>query len=205
MTKIKICGITNIDDALLSVRLGADMIGFNFYENSPRYIEPSEAASIIQRLNGSVEKVGIFVNETVGRLREIVELARLDAVQLHGDESPVYVGELAGVKVIKAFRIDKDFNLTQLERFDVDAVLVDAYSADEFGGTGKTCDWTTAKKIAEKFPNMFLSGGLSAENVAAAVKQVKPYAVDACSLLETEKGKKDASKLEEFIAAARWG
>jgi phosphoribosylanthranilate isomerase len=203
MTKVKICGITNVEDASLAAGYGADMLGFNFYKNSPRYVDPDSAAAIIDSLNGMVENIGVFVNENVGRVREIADSIGLYAVQLHGDESPEYVSHLNGMTVIKAFRLGKGFQDSYIEDFNVDAILVDAFCADEYGGTGKTCDWETARQINSKFSKMFLSGGLDHDNVADAIRRVRPFAVDACSLLESEKGKKDAVKLQKFIEAAK--
>jgi len=203
MTKVKICGITNLDDALLAARLGADMLGFNFYQNSPRFIDPQSAALIGKAVNSKVKKIGVFVNEDAARVREIAETAGLDAVQLHGDESPEYVTELAGITVIKAFRLGGGFYPALIDEFAVDSILVDAYCAGEFGGTGKICDWIAAKGIRSRSSKMFLSGGLSADNIVDAIRAVAPYAVDACSQLEAIKGKKDPAKLERFIALAK--
>ena len=203
MTKVKICGITNLEDARLAVRFGADMLGFNFYRKSPRYIEPDKAAEIVVALPSNILNVGVFVNENSESVVDIAARANLHAVQLHGDESPDYVQKLRDIDVIKAFRISDGFDEKQLDEFNVDSILIDAFSVNEYGGAGVTCDWHISKRIADRFPKMFLSGGLSADNVQQAIKSVRPYAVDACSLLESSKGKKDAARLEAFLKAAK--
>jgi phosphoribosylanthranilate isomerase len=206
MTKVKICGITNTEDALLSAKFGADALGFNFYERSARYISPEKAREIIEQLPANVLKVGVFVNESLEKILETVDAAKLDAVQLHGEETPQYVRALrekfAG-EIIKAFRVSDDFAPEDVLQFQADAVLLDAYSPKEHGGTGETFDWTIARRVREIFPRTYLAGGLSADNIKIAVENVKPFAVDACSLLEKEKGFKDLRKVEDFIFAVK--
>jgi len=206
MTKVKICGITNLEDALLSAKFGADALGFNFYEKSPRYISPEKAREIIVQLPGEVLKVGVFVNDSLDKIIEIAETAKLDAIQLHGEETPEFVREIkakTNLEIIKAFRVSPEFKPEDVLQYEVDAVLLDAYSPKEHGGTGETFDWEIAKKVQEIFPKMYLAGGLGVENVMEAVVNVKPFAIDACSLLEREKGFKDLQKVEEFILAVR--
>lgn len=203
MTQVKICGITNLEDALLSQRFGADILGFNFYEKSPRYIEPRKAREIIEQLSTKVEKVGVFVNEAQEKVSQTVELCGLDAIQLHGDELPEYIDILDGIKIIKAFRLSPGVNTTMFANYKADSILLDALSSTGYGGTGQTCDWDLASDVAKTFPKVFLSGGLGADNVAEAIRTVRPYAVDACSRLESAKGKKDFEKLEKFIIAAK--
>lgn len=207
MTKVKICGITNLEDALLSAKFGADALGFNFYEKSPRYISPEKAREIIEQLPENVLKVGVFVNENLKKIAETAEIARLDAVQLHGEETPEFVRELkekTNLEIIKAFRVSKDFVPEDVLKYtNADAILLDAYSPKEHGGTGETFDWEIAKKVQGIFPKMYLAGGLSAENVLKAVEKVKPYAVDSCSALEIEKGKKDKLKTIRFVEYAK--
>lgn len=202
MTKVKICGITNPEDALLSAKFGADALGFNFYEKSPRYISPGKAREIIDELPPEILKVGVFVNESLDKILEIAETAKLDAIQLHGDESAEFVRELkrkTNLEIIKAFRVSEDFRAEDVLKYDADAILLDAFSAKEYGGTGETFNWEIAGKVREIFPKMYLAGGLSAENVLEAVEKVKPFAVDSCSALENEKGKKDKLKTIRFI------
>lgn len=202
MTKVKICGITNPEDALWSAKFGADALGFNFYERSPRYIAPEKAREIIRQLPPEILKIGVFVNESLEKIREIAAMAKLDAVQLHGEETPEFVLEIkakTNLEIIKAFRVSPEFKPEDVLRYEVDAILLDAYSPQEHGGTGETFDWEIAKKVREIFPKMYLAGGLSYENVAGGIGEVKPFAVDACSCLEIEKGQKDKIKLINFI------
>jgi phosphoribosylanthranilate isomerase len=202
MTKVKICGITNLEDALLSAKFGADALGFNFYEKSPRYIAPENVREIIEHLPEKVLKVGVFVNESLDKIVEIAETAKLDALQLHGEETPEFARELkqkTNLEIIKAFRVSPDFAPEYVLKYETDAILLDAYSPKEHGGTGETFDWEIAKKVQEIFPKMYLAGGLSHENVNRAIGEVKPFAVDACSCLELKKGKKDKINLINFI------
>ena len=201
MTKVKICGITNLEDALLSARFGADALGFNFYPKSPRYISPDKAREIIEQLPKEVLKVGVFVNEDLDKIAEIARVAKLDAIQLHGEETPEFVCDIkakTNLEIIKAFRVSPKFKPEDVLQYEVDAVLLDAYSAKEHGGTGEIFDWEIAKKVQEIFPKMYLAGGLSHENIAQAILIVKPFAVDACSLLEKQKGRKDPIKTRVF-------
>ena len=206
MTKVKICGITNLEDALLSAKFGADALGFNFYKKSPRYISPEKARGIIEQLPAEVLKVGVFVNESLDKIIEIAETAKLDAIQLHGEETPEFVREIkakTNLEIIKAFRVSPEFKAEDVLKYEVDAVLLDAYSPKEHGGTGETFDWEVAKNVQKIFPKMYLAGGLTAANAKEAVKKIEPFAIDACSLLEREKGFKDLQKVEEFILAVR--
>jgi phosphoribosylanthranilate isomerase len=206
MTLVKICGITNLEDALLSAKFGADALGFNFYEKSPRYITPEKAREICLQLPEEILKVGVFVNESADKIAEIAGLVKLDAVQLHGDETPEFVREMK-VKftgeVIKALRVSENFQPKDVLAFNADAILLDAFSKQEYGGTGETFDWEMAKKVREIFPRIYLAGGLSVENVADAILKVNPFAVDACSLLEKEKGIKDSPKVRDFVFAVK--
>jgi phosphoribosylanthranilate isomerase len=206
MTKVKICGITNLNDALLSVGCGAVALGFNFYEKSPRYISPESAREIGSRLPNNVDKVGVFVNETIPRMFEVVATADLDAIQLHGEESPEFVQQLrshTGCRIIKVLRASPGFDPEEILKYNADAILLDAYSPTDIGGTGKTVDRTLAKTCAAMVSKFYLAGGLSIDNVAEAIRIVRPFAVDACSRLESEPGKKDPVKVERFIAAVR--
>src|SRR5688572_7939440 len=144
MTKVKICGITNLEDALLSAKFGADELGFNFYEKSPRYIAPEKAREIIEHLPQEILKVGVFVNEDLDKITKIANIAKLDAIQLHGEEQPEFARGLkakTNLEIIKAFRVSPEFNPEDVLQYKVDAVLVDAYSQKEYGGTGETFDW----------------------------------------------------------------
>jgi phosphoribosylanthranilate isomerase len=202
MTKVKICGITNLEDALLSAKFGADALGFNFYEKSPRYIAPEKAREICAELPPEVLKVGVFVNEDLDKILEIAELVILDAIQLHGDETPEFISEAKqrySGKVIKALRVSESFVPEDVLQFSADAILLDAFSKQEYGGTGETFDWKIARKVQELFPKMYLAGGLSSKNVEEAIKIIEPYGVDACSCLEVTKGKKNNDEVYRFF------
>lgn len=206
MTLVKICGITNPEDAFLSVKFGADALGFNFYQKSPRYIAPERAREICAELPRETLKVGVFVNENLDRIIEIAEFVSLDAVQLHGDESAEFVRQIKerfSGGVIKALRVSENFQPEDVLQYEADAILLDAFSKQEYGGTGETFDWEIARKVQEIFPKMYLAGGLSSVNVDFAIRKVQPFAVDSCSLLEWEKGKKDKQKVHKFISAAK--
>jgi phosphoribosylanthranilate isomerase len=204
MTFIKICGITNLADALAAVETGADALGFNFYRPSPRYIAPEEARKIVEQLPKEILTVGVFVSEpTPESVKGIAREAGVAAVQLHGDESPAYCQALAGLSVIKAFAVGNDFDLSQIAAYDVPAIMLDAKHDQLRGGTGRVIDWSLAKSVAAVSTKFFLAGGLSPENVADAILTVKPYAVDACSSLEEVPGKKNHERMREFILAVR--
>jgi phosphoribosylanthranilate isomerase len=206
MTKVKICGITNLEDALLSAGFGVDALGFNFYEKSPRYISPEKARGITDRLPEGVLKVGVFANEQLDKIIETAEIARLDAIQLHGDESTEFISRMrdrTNVKIIKALRVTPEFEPEESVGYDADAILLDAFSPDELGGTGDTFDWKIAARVSAMIPRLYLAGGLKPENVYTAIEAVRPYAVDACSGLEAGKGKKDPGKVEMFIQNIR--
>ena len=204
IVRVKICGITNLDDARMSVDAGADMLGFNFYPQSPRYIEPENARRIIERLPSEVHSVGVFVNEqNFQRVADIADLASIDVIQLHGDESPSYCQRLKERRVIKAIRVDNDFSPMRVAGYQTEAILLDTFSVAARGGTGKSFDWEIAKQARQLVPRLFLAGGLTPSNVARAIATVSPYAVDACSSLECSPGKKDERRVREFIAAAR--
>jgi phosphoribosylanthranilate isomerase len=199
---IKICGITNLEDALAAVDAGADALGFNFYPRSPRYITPGEARGIIEQLPETMMSVGVFVNESEpDEVERIAELVGLKAVQLHGDESPQYCRALRGRFVIKALRVGEHFTPQSVKEYETDAILLDAYSGEARGGTGRVIDWGIARQVRELVPQLFLAGGLSVENVAEAISIVEPYAVDACSSLERGPGIKDAGRVRAFVAA----
>ena len=203
MVRVKICGITNLDDALASVEAGAYALGFNFYPESPRYIEPFRAHRIIEQLPTTVMKVGVFVNEPRKNVERIANDANLDAVQLHGDESDSYCRELKNLFVIKAFRVNDDFQPDQVRQHAVDAVLLDGFNPRGYGGNGQSFDWSIALRVRSSVTKLFLAGGLNENNVAAAIASVQPYAVDACSALERVPGVKDLARVRSFIKAAR--
>ncbi len=205
-TQIKICGITNLEDAKLSVDYGADQLGFNFYPKSPRYIDSEAAHAIAAALPDSVFKVGVFVNETIETVCKTVDEVGLDAVQLHGDEDEAFIAEIKKLRqivVIKAFGVSPEFQREDLAALGADAILLDSYSEKARGGTGETFDWSAARAVSKLFPDVYLAGGLSPQNVGEAIRTVRPYAVDVCSRIESEPGKKDAAKLKQFIDAVR--
>jgi phosphoribosylanthranilate isomerase len=201
-TKIKICGITNLPDAQLAVELGADALGFIFYANSPRCVGMEAVADICRALPPFVVRVGVFVNAPLKEIRLAVALCGLDAVQLHGDETPDECRQAPGRR-IKAIRVRDEDSLRAAAEYDVDALLLDTYTDAERGGTGRTFDWSLAVKAKEIGPPIILSGGLATANVQEAIRKVRPYAVDVCSGVEREPGKKDPEKLRRFIELVR--
>ncbi|MDT5269180.1 MAG: phosphoribosylanthranilate isomerase [Acidobacteriota bacterium] len=204
MTRIKVCGITNLEDALAALEAGADMLGFNFYARSPRYISAVETRRIVESLPEGVSNVGVFVNESMpADVERIAREAGLDAVQLHGDETPEFCETLRGLTTIKALRVGTDFKIESATAYHTDAVLLDAYVADARGGTGHTFDWTLATLTRERVGKLFLAGGLNPDNVAAAVAAVRPYAVDVCSGVETSPGRKSPLLMRRFVEEVR--
>lgn len=206
MVHVKICGITNAADALAAIDAGADLLGFNFYAKSPRRITEDEAAKIRPRLPKEVDAVGIFVNASTAEVAAMCKSLKLDAAQLHGDETAETVAELAGsIPVVKAFRVDPDFDVRTLKDYSrAFAFLFDAVVSGQYGGTGHTTDWDAARRAAVKH-RIILAGGLKVENVAAAVRIVRPYGIDVASGVESKPGKKDHGRLREFIQEVRRG
>ena len=201
MIKIKICGITNLDDALAAVDLGADALGFNFYKKSPRCIEPQKAAEIVAQLPPFVVPIGIFVNEKEDMIRDIVSLAGLQGIQLHGDETPEFCQRF-GSRVIKAFQVKNKASLERMSHYRVSGYLLDSYKEGMRGGTGTTFDWHLAV-VAKTFGRVILAGGLTPDNVIEAIKLVQPYGVDVCGGIEREKGVKDHGLMRKFINDVR--
>jgi phosphoribosylanthranilate isomerase len=202
--KVKICGITNWTDARRAVDAGADFLGFNFYLGSPRYIAPGKARQIVRRLPRQVSAVGVFVNESEEKMVEIARAVGLDHLQLHGDEPPAMVRRLSrSFSVIKAVRVRKSLRASQFARFKhAKALLLDGFDANQWGGTGKMFDWRVAKRVNHR-TKIFLAGGITPENVGAAIRAAKPYAIDVCSGVEAKPGKKDAKRLKAFMRAVR--
>ncbi len=201
MIKIKICGITNLDDAMAAADAGADALGFNFYKKSPRYIEPEKAAEIIAQLPPFILPVAIFVNEREDRIREVLAKTCMQGVQFHGDETPEFCQRF-GNRVIKAFQVKDKESLKTMAHYRVAAYLLDSYRDGLRGGTGTTFDWHLAI-VAKTFGRIILAGGLNPENVAEAVKLVQPYGIDVAGGVEKEKGVKDHAKLKKFITEVR--
>ena len=204
LVRVKVCGITNLKDAQMCVRAGVDMLGFNFYRASSRYIEPLEARRIIDQLPATVTSVGIFVNEeSPEKVASIAELAGVAAVQLHGEETPSYCRALENRFVIKALRVREDFVAERVCEYGANAILLDAFSSKARGGTGEQFDWSVARQALPFVSKLFLAGGLTPENVGPAVAFVHPYAVDVCSSLERAPGKKDDERVRAFVEAVR--
>lgn len=203
MVKVKICGITNLEDALIAAEYGADALGFIFYEQSSRYINPGDARAIIRELPPFVDAVGVFVNEDVDEIRKIKGFTGIDVVQLHGDEIPKICEDL-DTKVIKAFRIKgiEDVGSLAYYKNKVSGCLLDTYSEALPGGTGEPFDWDLATE-AKQYGRIILAGGLTPANVSEAVKKVRPYAVDVASGVEERPGKKDHKKVKSFIERAK--
>lgn len=201
MARVKICGITRVQDARLSEKLGAYALGFNFYEKSPRRVSPADAWKIRKSLGLTSEAVGVFVNWKPEVIKYLAHALQLDAVQLHGDESPKQLAYLEDdLPVIKAFRVGPGFSISNFKKFRrASFFLLDAAADNKFGGSGKTFDWSVAKKAASS-QKIILAGGLTPENVAEAIWTVRPYAVDVASGVESRPGKKDPGKLRAFFS-----
>ena len=203
MTKIKICGIKTLPDALAAIDAGADYLGFNFYPKSVRFIEKetcAEITSILKIEHPNIKLVGVFVNSSVDEIKDIMQICSLDLDQLHGDETPEMFAQLASC-AFKAFRGIPE-NVTGYERNDAPALLVDAAVKGVYGGSGVTADWSAAAELAKRYP-LLLAGGLTPENVSDAVRQVQPWGVDVASGVESGTGEKDAAKMSAFIKAVK--
>jgi phosphoribosylanthranilate isomerase len=200
--KVKICGITNLDDAIAAVDFGADAIGFVFFGKSPRCISHAKAEAIIKKLPSFITTVGVFVNEKTKNIEKIVRLTGIDVVQLHGEEPP----EMCNVsrRVIKAIRVKSLESLAPLVDYKdkVSAFLLDTFTPGIIGGTGQIFNWDIAVD-AKQFGKIILAGGLTPDNITEAVRYVKPYGVDVSSGVELEKGKKDLKKMKLFIEKAK--
>lgn len=199
MTKIKICGITNLEDAKIAVESGADALGFIFVPSSPRAISIDKAARIISQLGPFISTVGVFVNPSTDEIKQAAGI--IDIIQLHGEETPQFCQNL-NKKFIKAFRVKDSSSLSQMENFAPDAYLLDTYAPDKRGGTGRVFDWSLAIE-AKKYGRIILSGGLTPDNIVEAIKRVSPYGIDASSGIEAAPGKKNPEKLKEFIRLIR--
>ncbi len=198
MTQIKICGITNEEDALCSAILGAAALGFIFYLRSPRYIKPEDARKIVSMLPDEVAKVGVFVDENAAEVKRVVKYCGLDFVQLHGNESPEYCFQFPAAQVIKAVQLKNDDDLNHALSYDAAAILVDSRERGLYGGTGKKANWDLASRIKNKKP-LILSGGLDAENIREAMEKIAPHALDINSGVEKSPGKKDQGKLAKLF------
>lgn len=197
IVKVKICGITNYEDAAAAMNMGADLLGFNFYPKSPRFVPPEKAVEIINRLPAFIDIAGVFVNETIEQIHETTNLCPLDWIQLHGDESPEFCKEFLShnVKVMKAFRVKDQADIERADSYFTDAILLDAFDPEKYGGTGLTFDWNIIGHIGKR---VFLAGGINPDNAAEAVK-LGVYGIDVCSGIEAEPGKKDHKKMKQLF------
>jgi phosphoribosylanthranilate isomerase len=202
MIQIKICGITNIDDARAAAEAGADALGFVFHPASPRCVTPAQAQAIIGSLSPALCTVGVFVNLPAAEVLRIAEMCGLDFIQLHGSESREYCRRFPSERLIKAFSFRSEEEFAAAADYPVHAYLVDAHDPVRFGGTGRTCDWNLAGRFAARHP-LVLAGGLNAENLGKALEAVRPLAVDVSSGVESSPGKKDHEELRSLIAAVR--
>lgn len=202
MVKVKICGITSATDGLMAASAGADAIGFNFWRRSARYIEPDHALPIRLCLPPFISTVGVFVDADVETVKRIMQHCGLDYAQLHGHETPRKVARLEGMRVIKAIRMRGEQDLSELEKYRVDAFLLDAYVKDRPGGTGQAFDWQLARTASSRV-KIILAGGLTPENVAEAVRAARPYAVDVASGVEETPGNKSRDLVNRFVRAAK--
>ena len=195
--KVKICGITNYEDAIAAADMGADMLGFNFYRKSPRYLTPDNAEKIIDRLPGFVDIVGLFVNDPFERIEHVIDQCRLDWVQFHGDETPEFTEQFNAfnVRTIKAIRVKDKDDIKLAEKYYTDVILLDAFDPKKYGGTGLSFDWNIIGNISKR---VFLAGGITAENAAKAVN-LGIYGIDVCSGIESKPGKKDHAKMRKLF------
>lgn len=196
--KVKICGITNLADAQVAVAAGADYLGFIFYQKSPRSVTPELAQNIIQNLQTTAQKVGVFVNMSADEINEIVDLCGLDIIQLHGEETTELAEQLGCERVWKAFHVTSVADIAQAAAYPASAIVVDTATAGLRGGTGKTCDWQLAAQAAQKFTTI-LAGGIKPENILEAIAIVKPFAIDIASGVEAAPGIKDHNKIRELF------
>ena len=199
---VKICGITSVEDAQADEQAGADAVGLMFYEGSPRHIALEQAKAIVDSLSNTIVRVGVFVNSEESFVRQAMEICTLNMLQFHGDETPEYCARFE-IMTLKAIRVSDESSLKEMERYSADGFLLDAFSENSLGGTGETFNWELAKRATKSGRPIFLAGGLTSENVAEAVKAVRPFAVDVSSGVETEPGKKDAAKVRAFVAATK--
>jgi len=197
IVKVKICGITNYDDAMAAIDMGADLLGFNFYPPSPRCVTKERAEEIINRLPAFINTAGVFVNASIDEIHGTSNVCSLDWVQLHGDEDPSFCEALLShnVKTMKAIRVKDQTDIEAADRFFTDAILLDAFNPDKYGGTGLTFDWNI---IGHMNKRVFLAGGLNPDNAAKAV-ELGVYGIDVCSGIEAEPGKKDHKKMKQLF------
>jgi phosphoribosylanthranilate isomerase len=201
IVKVKICGLTNYEDAKAATDFGADILGFNFYPKSPRYIKPEKAAEIIYKLPAFADVAGVFVNASFAQIRKVMETCQLNWVQLHGDEDPQFCQMFLSldVKTMKAIRVKDKSDIAEAESYFTDAVLLDAFDPKKYGGTGLSFDWNIIGHIGKR---VFLAGGINPDNAVAAIK-LGVYGIDVCSGVEAEPGKKDHKKMAKLFENIR--
>ena len=197
VTKVKICGITCAEDAIQAMHMGADIIGLNFYAPSPRYLSIEQAAEVTVQLSAYVNLAGVFVNASHDTIRAAIRACRLDWVQLHGDESPDFCRQFSSdeVKIMKAFRVRDEKDIEATQDYSVDAVLLDAFHPEKYGGTGLTFDWNLVQRTEKR---VFLAGGINPDNAAQAVR-LGVYGIDVCSGVESQPGRKDHAKMQALF------
>ncbi len=197
IVKVKICGITNYRDATAAADMGADLLGFNFYPKSQRFVTPQEAAQIINKLPAFIPVAGVFVNASLDHIKDVIGECNLDWVQLHGDESPKFCDSLRSlnVRTMKAIRVKNQADIEKAESFFTDAILLDAFDPKKYGGTGLRFDWNVIGHINKR---IFLAGGINPDNVEAAV-ELGVYGIDVCSGIESRPGKKDIRKMRKLF------
>jgi len=203
LVKVKICGITNLKDAKVSVDAGCDALGFVFYKKSPRYIIPEKAEDIIKQLPAHVLKIGVFVNTPEKVVKRIAKLCHLDILQFHGDESAQFCQKFKNYRIIKVFRIKDKIELPKILRYKVFAYLFDTHIRSKIGGTGKKFNWRLLENLSGIKKHIFLSGGLNEKNVQKAIKLIRPDWVDVSSSVEIRPGEKSHKRVKNFIHAAR--
>ena len=197
IVKVKICGITNYEDAKAAIGMGADLVGFNFYPDSPRYIAPEEAAKIVNKLPAFIDIAGVFVNSPVEQVREVMEMCQLNWVQFHGDETAEFCESFLtlNVKTMKAIHVKDQKDIKKAEDYFTDAILLDAFHPEKYGGTGITFDWNIVGHIGKR---IFLAGGINPDNAAIAI-ELGVYGIDVCSGVEASPGKKDHEKMKKLF------
>ena len=200
--KVKICGITNLDDAFVAADAGADALGFMFFAASTRNVAAKQVRDIIRGLPPFIARVGVFVNPTEKEVRDAIAQSGIDTLQFHGEESPEFCRQF-GIPVLKAFRIADSSSLKALPPYSNETWLLDSFVAGQQGGTGARFNWDHAIEAVRLGGRVILAGGLTPENVAEAVRKVRPYGLDVSSGVESSPGKKDATKVRAFIAAAK--
>ena len=199
MIRVKICGITSVEDALCAIKEGVSALGFNFYPSSPRYIDPSYASRIIKKLPPFVSIVGLFVNQDREIIRKIADMCGLDTIQFHGDEPPDFCHEFKKWRVIKAFRIKDKNDLEQINNYDVNGYLLDSFHPNRYGGTGLSFQWDILDSLRQDNNALIIAGGINITNVEDLLTGVIPYGIDVCSGVEKEPGIKEHHLIKQLM------